>query len=125
MVSAGQQWPTHLFPLTLSGMLAQLHADTEGNRILRRRYAQTRGGTVGQRAVPSMAEGTAGVESAGGAEKATTARPKAWLTEAYGKVWNRRERMDPTTRGCKGGRYCERARKCQWAGKILAERGAP
>ena len=35
-----------------------------------------------------MAEGTAGVESAGGAEKATTARPKVWLTKAYGKVWN-------------------------------------
>ena len=121
MVSAGQRWPTHLFPLTLSGMLAQLHADTEGNRILWHRHAQTRGGTVGQRAAPSMAEGTAGVESAGGAEKATTARPKAWLTEAYGKVWNRCERMDPTTRGCKGRHYCERVRKCQLAGKILAE----
>ena len=35
-----------------------------------------RGGLV-VRAAPPMAEGTAGVESAGGAEKATTAKPEA------------------------------------------------
>ena len=37
-------------------------------------------------AVPSMAEGTTGVESAGGAKKATTARPKALEPKAYGRT---------------------------------------
>ena len=35
---------------------------------------------------PAMARGTAGVESAGGAEEATAARPKAFEPGAYGEV---------------------------------------
>jgi len=35
-------------------------------------------------ATPSMAESTASIEPAGGAEKAPTARPEAWQPRAYG-----------------------------------------
>jgi hypothetical protein len=39
----------------------------------------------------AMAEGTAGVESAGGAEKATAAKSEALESGAYGEAGSRRE----------------------------------
>jgi len=53
---------------------------------------------------PSMAEGTASIKPAGGAEKATTARPKAWHMVRQGRVGHFKVARRQDTKGeCQHG----------------------
>jgi len=67
---------------------------------------------------PAMAEGTAGVEPAGGAEKATTANPEALEPGAHGEAGSRRE-------GPPQGDRRKRASERSMSRKEATERGAP
>ena len=65
------------------------HDSHEGSRAPRNWHERTRGAPAVVSTALAMAEGTAGVESASGAEKATAAKSEALEPGAYGEAGSR------------------------------------